>query len=127
MISCVVIDVALLLFTFEDPRRRLLLELLDRLFMCISCCGVVDDVGGFWPDDVLWFCRVAELYGGGAGVAAGFAVLGGGNGGSDVFDDVLRYGLPYTALYRGSMFRPLWSNCWLPKEGETGKEKGEKN
>lgn len=27
------------------------------------------------------------LYGGGAGVAAGFAVLGGGSGGSDAFDD----------------------------------------
>ena len=50
-----------------------------------------------------------ELYGGGAGVAAGLAVLGGGNGGSDAFD-VLKYGLQYAALYRGSMLRPFCSN-----------------
>lgn len=49
--------------------------------------------------------RVA-LYGGGAGVAAGLAVLGGGKGGSDAFD-VLKYGLPYAALYLGSILNPF--------------------
>lgn len=33
-------------------------------------------------------------YGGGAGVDAGLAVLGGGSGGSDEFDVRMRYGLP---------------------------------
>lgn len=35
-----------------------------------------------------------EAYGGGAGVAAGLAVLGGGSGGSDELDVRIRYGLP---------------------------------
>lgn len=52
--------------------------------------------------------RVA-LYGGGAGVAAGFAVLGGGNGGSDAFD-VRRNGFAYVARYRKSTFKPFGSN-----------------
>ena len=52
--------------------------------------------------------RVA-LYGGGAGVAAGFAVLGGGNGGNDAFD-VRKNGLPYVARYRKSIPKPFWSN-----------------
>lgn len=46
-------------------------------------------------------CRPA-LYGGGAGVIAGLAVLGGGSGGRWVLL-LRRYGLPYVALYRGSM------------------------
>lgn len=50
--------------------------------------------------------RVA-LYGGGAGVAAGFAVLGGGSGGNDEFVVLIKYGLPYAALYLGSMLRPF--------------------
>lgn len=41
-------------------------------------------------------------YGGGAGVAAGLAVLGGGNGGS-ADEPVRRYGLPYIALKRLSI------------------------
>lgn len=49
------------------------------------------------------------LYGGGAGVAAGFAVLGGGNGGNDAFD-VRKNGLPYVARYLKSIFRPFCSN-----------------
>lgn len=49
--------------------------------------------------------RVA-LYGGGAGVEAGFAVLGGGNGGSDEFD-VRKNGFPYVARYRKSIPKPF--------------------
>lgn len=60
------------------------------------------------PPDALGVFRLA-LYGGGAGVAAGFAVLGGGSGGSDAFD-VRKNGLPYVARYLRSIFRPFWSN-----------------
>uniref|UniRef100_A0A8D8P5J9 (northern house mosquito) hypothetical protein n=1 Tax=Culex pipiens TaxID=7175 RepID=A0A8D8P5J9_CULPI len=47
-------------------------------------------------------CPRPALYGGGAGVTAGLAVLGGGSGGSWAVL-LRRYGLPYVALYRGSM------------------------
>lgn len=60
------------------------------------------------PPDAFGVFRVA-LYGGGAGVAAGFAVLGGGNGGNDAFD-VRKNGLPYVARYLKSIFRPFCSN-----------------
>lgn len=42
-------------------------------------------------------------YGGGAGVAAGFAVFG---GGKDVFE-FLKYGFPYVALNLGSTLKPF--------------------
>lgn len=60
------------------------------------------------PPDTFCVLRFA-LYGGGAGVAAGFAVLGGGNGGNDAFD-VRKNGLPYVARYLKSIFRPFCSN-----------------
>lgn len=56
--------------------------------------------------EVVAVLRVA-LYGGGAGVALGFAVLGGGKGGSDAFDVVRKNGLAYVARYRKSTFKPF--------------------
>lgn len=75
--------------------------------------GLVDVGSGAFIDIVLLLTmpevvavlRVA-LYGGGAGVAAGFAVLGGGKGGSDAFD-VRKNGLAYVARYRKSTFKPF--------------------
>lgn len=63
----------------------------------LDICGGI--TGVLWPPMLLdagvatlLALRVA-LYGGGAGVDDGHAVLGGGSGGRDAFD-VLKYGLP---------------------------------
>lgn len=62
----------------------------------LATCGVSDVVPTPTTlPPVVVATRVA-LYGGGAGVDAGLAVLGGGNGGNDVFD-VLKNGFPYVA------------------------------
>lgn len=114
MFRLLVVMLLLLLIIFEllfSVLLLLLLLLIARLellrlllLLLVSKCAAL-------PGDTPMTCppwpRVTELYGGGAGVAEGFAVLGGGNGGRALLD-CRRYGLPYTALYLGSMLRPFW-------------------
>lgn len=113
MFRLLVVMLLLLLIIFELLFSVLLLLLLLiarlellrlLLLLLVSKCAAL-------PGDMPMTCppwpRVTELYGGGAGVAEGFAVLGGGNGGRALLD-CRRYGLPYTALYLGSMLRPFW-------------------
>lgn len=78
----------------------------------LATCGVSDVVPIptiLPPVRAVAAARVAALYGGGAGVDAGFAVLGGGKGGNDVFD-VRKNGFPYVARYRKSIPKPFCSN-----------------
>lgn len=93
-------SVLLLLLLFIARLELLRLLLLLLVSKCAALPGDMPMTCPPWP-------RVTELYGGGAGVAEGFAVLGGGNGGRALLD-WRRYGLPYTALYLGSMLRPFW-------------------
>lgn len=80
--------VSVLLLLLLIARLELLRLLLLLLVSKLAATMLPGDMPRwFWP----WWCcccccRVTELYGGGAGVAEGFAVLGGGNGGRALLD-----------------------------------------